>query len=61
MYSIPRGDDEYSNLVSQRGAHSVPNPGYYQNDCDELIVNYGTVNNASQPVKVHNNKINANT
>lgn len=52
MYTIPRGDDEYSNLVSPRGAHSVPNPGLYQNDCDELVVNYGTVN-SSQPAKVH--------
>ncbi|XP_018572602.1 transmembrane protein 184C [Anoplophora glabripennis] len=52
MYSIPRGDDEYSSLVSPRGAHSAPNPGFYQNDSDELVVNYGTVN-SSQPAKVH--------
>ncbi|KAJ8913950.1 hypothetical protein NQ315_015188 [Exocentrus adspersus] len=52
MYSIPRGDDEYANLVSPRAAHSVPTPSLYQSDCDELVVNYGTVN-SSQPAKVH--------
>ncbi|CAG9832308.1 unnamed protein product [Diabrotica balteata] len=55
MYSIPRGEDEYANLVSSRGAHSMPNPGYYQNDSEDIIVNYGTVS-SSQTAKVHNNK-----
>ncbi|XP_056649204.1 transmembrane protein 184C [Diorhabda sublineata] len=53
MYSIPRGEDEYSNLVSPRMPNSMPNPGYYQNENDDtIIVNYGTVN-SSQPAKVH--------
>lgn len=55
MYQIPRGNDEYSNLVSPREAYSVPNQGFYQNDSDELFVNYGTVT-SSQPVKVHSTK-----
>ncbi|KAJ8940437.1 hypothetical protein NQ318_007137 [Aromia moschata] len=54
MYTIPRGEDEYSNLVSPRAAESAPNPGIYQGECDELYVNnYGTVS-SSQPAKVHN-------
>lgn len=56
MYSIPRGNDEYSNLVSPRAAMSMPDPGFYQNDCDELIVNYGTVN-PKQQTKAQNPRV----
>lgn len=39
MYSIPRGyDDEHRNLVSI----SAPD-GLYQNEVDELVINYGSV------------------
>lgn len=40
MYSIPRGDDEFANLVS-RPATSAPTAGLYQND--DPLLNYGTI------------------
>lgn len=53
MYTIPRGEDEFSSLVSPRAAFSVPSgTGLYQNESNELFVNYGTVS-SSQDVKVH--------
>ncbi|XP_030746075.1 transmembrane protein 184C [Sitophilus oryzae] len=52
MYSIPRGTDEFSNLVSPRGGQSVP-ASFYQSEYDDFVVNYGTVT-SSQPVQIHN-------
>lgn len=53
MYSIPRGDDEFSSLVSQRTAYSVPSgTTLHHNDPNELFVNYGTVN-SSHMVRIH--------
>lgn len=40
MYSMPKGDDEFSNLVS-REATSAPSMGLYQND--DALLNYGTI------------------
>lgn len=51
MYSIPRGNDEYQNLVSPRGGQSVP-ADFYQN-YDEVVVNYGTVSPPNQLVRTH--------
>ncbi|XP_023013871.2 LOW QUALITY PROTEIN: transmembrane protein 184C [Leptinotarsa decemlineata] len=55
MYTIPRGNNEFDPLVALavHGAPSLPN--YYQSNCDELIVNYGTVS-ASQPIKMNRNR-----
>lgn len=39
MYTIARGEDEYTTLVP-RPASSVPTMGLYQND--ELTFNYGS-------------------
>jgi hypothetical protein len=51
MYTIPRGDNEYATLVSpQQGAASAPASGFYQNNYDEVFVNYGAVN-SSQSAK----------
>lgn len=64
MYSIPRGDDEYANLVSPRiSSESAPSSmlggGFYQNDDGEdPFVNYGTVSNSSQSAKVHQDNFN---
>lgn len=56
MYTIPRGDNEYASLVSpQQGATSAPTSGFYQNNYDEVFVNYGTVN-ASQATKNDDSK-----
>ncbi|KAJ3659490.1 hypothetical protein Zmor_011177 [Zophobas morio] len=51
MYTIPRGDNEYANLVSpQHGAASAPSSGFYQNNYDDVVVNYGAVS-SSQTTK----------
>ncbi|KAK9754869.1 Organic solute transporter Ostalpha [Popillia japonica] len=56
MYTLARGDDEYSNLVPK--ASSVPSSGLYQNDNDEF--SYGSIENISKtepttPAPVHRN------
>lgn len=47
MYTIPRGEDEYSSLVSPRTAYSL-STDLYQNDSNELFVNYGTVSSSQR-------------
>lgn len=39
MYSIPRGNDEFHNLVSPFAVQSVPDDFYCT---DEVVVSYGT-------------------
>lgn len=52
-YKIPRGEDEYSSLVSQRTGSTAPSvTNLYQNDSPELFVNYGTVP-SSHMIKIH--------
>ncbi|KAF7274176.1 hypothetical protein GWI33_013148 [Rhynchophorus ferrugineus] len=54
MYSIPRGTDEFSNLISPRAGQSAPAPGFYQSDYDDFVINYGTVTSTSHPpVQTH--------
>lgn len=56
MYSIPRGEDEFSSLVSPRAAYSESSGArLYQNNSEELFVNYGTVS-SNHKVKVHSSK-----
>lgn len=54
MYTLARGENEYSNLVPK--ASSVPSGGLYQNDNDEF--SYGSIENISKtepttPAPVH--------
>lgn len=54
MYTLARGEDEYSNLVPK--ASSVPSSGLYQNENDEF--SYGSIDNISKtepttPAPVH--------
>ncbi|XP_050300059.1 transmembrane protein 184C [Anthonomus grandis grandis] len=57
-YSIPRGSDEYQNLMSPREGHNLP-ADFYQGQ-DEVVVNYGTYGSLSSstpssntPVRTH--------
>ncbi|CAH0560433.1 unnamed protein product [Brassicogethes aeneus] len=56
MYTIPRGNDEYAGLVSPRTTISEPDT-IYQDECDELIVNYGTVGPRQSNNKTQNPRI----
>lgn len=48
MYTIPKGNTDTDNLVgASMGASSAPNSGY-QTSYDEVVVNYGSVNDSSR-------------
>lgn len=55
MYTMPKGDDEYANLVPRPATSAPSSTGLYQND--DPLLNYGTidVNNTNQSTKQNEN------